>query len=351
VLQAGALGRRRDAGERLEAAVDLQRVGGHGDRPVPPLAQAIGEGDGQRSLPHARRSEDREHGRFRNGHRRRSMVSVVSVRIGCGLSTSADPRVAAIEASQQAREVLDGAHADVALVFACGAHLGVPEATLEGVRESLVPGVLAGCGAGGVVGAKREVERGTGVAVWAAALGDGSAEAFHLDVVEGPDVMAVTGLPDLEHATAVLLLPDPYSFPTDLVLADLARRAPGVPVLGGIASARTLDGEAALFLDDHLCGNGAVGVIFSGVEVLPCVSQGAAPVGPELTVTAADGHIVRELAGRPALEALRDAIAALEPAEQALVASGLLLGIVIDGGKPEYGQGDFLVRGVIGADP
>jgi small ligand-binding sensory domain FIST len=279
------------------------------------------------------------------------MVSVVSVRIGCGLSTSADPRVAAIEAGQQAREWLDGAHADVALVFACGAHLAVPEATLEGVRESLVPGVLAGCGAGGVVGAGREVERGTGVAVWAAALGAGTAEAFHLDVVEGPDVMAVTGLPDLEHATAVLLMPDPYSFPTDLVLADLARRAPGVPVLGGIASARTLDGEAALFLDDHLCGNGAVGVIFSGVEVLPCVSQGAAPVGPELAVTAADGHILRELAGRPALEALRDAIAALEPAEQALVASGLLLGIVIDGGKPEYGQGDFLVRGVIGADP
>jgi len=279
------------------------------------------------------------------------MVSPVTVRIGCGLSTSADPRVSAIEASQQAHTALGGAHADVALVFACGAHLAVPEATIEGVRESLVPSVLAGCGAGGVIGAGREVERGTGVAVWAASLGDGTAEAFHLGVVEGPDVMAVTGLPDLEQATAVLLLPDPYSFPTDLVLTDLARRAPGVPVLGGIASARTLDGDAALFLDDRLCGDGAVGVVFSGVEVLPCVSQGAAPVGPELTVTAADGHVIRELAGRPALEALRDAIAALEPDEQALVASGLLLGIVIDGGKPEYGQGDFLVRGVIGADP
>jgi small ligand-binding sensory domain FIST len=85
--------------------------------------------------------------------------------------------------------------------------------------------------------------------------------------------------------------------------------------------------------------------------LLPCVSQGAAPVGPELTVTAADGHVIVELAGRPALDALREAIEALEPDEQALVASGLLLGVVIDGGKPEYEQGDFLVRGVIGADP
>jgi len=273
------------------------------------------------------------------------------VRIGCGLSTGPDPRLAAIEAGQQAHAALQGARAGVVCVFASGAHLAAPEATLEGVHEALAPPVLVGCGAGGVVGDGREVEHGTAVAVWAAALGDGRAEAFHLDVTQGPDAIAVGGLPGLEDATGVVLLPDPYSFPTDLVLGELARRAPGVPVLGGIASARTLDGNAALFLGDQLCADGAVGLAFAGVEVMPCVSQGAAPVGPELTVTAADGHVIRELAGRPALDTLREAIEGLDPDQQALVASGLLLGIVIDGGKPEYEQGDFLVRGVIGADP
>jgi small ligand-binding sensory domain FIST len=275
----------------------------------------------------------------------------VSVRIGCGLSTGPDPRVAAIEAGQQAHAALGGRRADIALVFACGAHLAAPEATLEGVHEALDPPVLAGCGAGGVVGAGREVERGTAVAVWAASLDGGTAEAFHLEMVQGEGSAATTGLPALDDATGIVLLPDPYSFPTDVVLAELGRHAPGVPVVGGIASARTLDGGAALFRGDSLCGDGAVGVAFAGVEVLPCVSQGAAPVGPELTVTAADGHVIRELAGRPALEALREAIEGLGPYEQALVASGLLLGIVIDGNKPEYEQGDFLVRGVIGADP
>jgi small ligand-binding sensory domain FIST len=275
----------------------------------------------------------------------------VSVRIGCGLSTAPDPRLAAIEAGQHAHAALAGSRADVVCVFASGAHLAAPEATLEGVHEALAPTELAGCGAGGVVGDGREVEHGTAVAVWAAALGGGSAQAFHLDVTQGTDAVAVGGLPDLDEATAVVLMPDPYSFPTDLVLAELAQRVPGVPVLGGIASARTLDGNAALFLGDRLVGDGAVGIAFSGVEVLPCVSQGAAPVGPELTVTSAEGHVIRELAGRRALDALRDAIAGLDPEEQALVASGLLLGIVIDGGKPEYEQGDFLVRGVIGADP
>ena len=56
---------------------------------------------------------------------------------------------------------------------------------------------------------------------------------------------------------------------------------------------------------------GAVGVRLDGVEILPCVSQGAAPIGPELTITAADGHIIGELAGKPALSKLREAIEGL----------------------------------------
>jgi small ligand-binding sensory domain FIST len=242
----------------------------------------------------------------------------VSVRIGCGLSTSPDSRVAAIEAGTQARATLGGASADVAFLFCAGAHLAAPEATLEGVAEALDPPTLVGCGAGGVLGEGREIESGTAVAVWAA---------------------------------AVVMLPDPYSFPTDAVLAELARRSPGVPILGGLASARTPDGDAALFVGDRVVGAGAVGVRFDGVEVIPCVSQGAAPVGPELTVTASEGNVISELAGRPALERLRDAIEELTMAERGMVANGLLLGVVIDGGKPEYRVGDFLVRPLLGADP
>jgi small ligand-binding sensory domain FIST len=275
----------------------------------------------------------------------------VSVRIGCGLSTSPDPRVAATEAGTHARAALGGTGADVAFLFCAGSHLAAPEAALEGVHEALAPPTLVGCGAGGVLGDGREIESGTAVAVWAAALDGGSAEAFHAEAIETPDGMAVTGLAELEDASAAVLLPDPYSFPTDGVLAELGRRSPGVTILGGLSSARTPDGEAALFIGDRVVSLGAVGVRFDGVEILPCVSQGAAPVGPELTVTASEGNVIRELAGRPALERLRDAIDELTAGERGMVANGLLLGVVIDGGKPEYRQGDFLVRALLGADP
>ena len=85
--------------------------------------------------------------------------------------------------------------------------------------------------------------------------------------------------------------------------------------------------------------------------MLACVSQGAAPLGREVTITAGEGNVINELAGRPALETVEQIISELSPRERTLVAGGLLIGIVIDGGKPDYQQGDFLVRGVLGADP
>jgi small ligand-binding sensory domain FIST len=273
----------------------------------------------------------------------------MAVRIGSGVSTQPDARVGAIEAADAARRGLQGAGADLAVVFASGTHLAAPEATLEGVKEALMPRDLVGCGAGGVLAEGHELEEGTAVVVWAAALEDGEVETFRARM--SPDDGAIEGLPRLADGSATILLPDPYSFATDRALAELHELAPGVPVIGGISSARTLDGSSALFLDEEVVSSGAVGIRLGGVEVLPCVSQGAAPVGPELTITAADGHLIHELAGTPALTKVREVVSRLPGRERALVAQGLLVGIVIEGGKPEYSRGDFLVRGMLGADP
>lgn len=274
----------------------------------------------------------------------------MSTRIGTGVSTDPDPLRAGMEAAGSAGKALGGTPADLALVFASGSHLVAPEATLEGVHAALAPRALIGCGAGGVLGQGRELEQGTAVAVWAAVFDEGEATPFHASVVGEEPEYQVVGLPSLENSSGVLLLSDPYSFPTDAVLDAIAVQSPAVPVLGGIASARTATGDAALFFDDVVCDGGAVGVSLEGVEMLPCVSQGAAPVGREVTITAAEGNVIHELAGRPALETLQLIVSELPARERGLVAGGLLIGVVIDGGKPDYEQGDFLVRGVLGAE-
>ena len=275
----------------------------------------------------------------------------MTVRIACGLSTAQDPHAGALEAAATVAAELHGATIDLAVVFASGAHLATPAATLDGVHDVLAPDILIGCGAGGIVGGGREIEGGTAVTVWAASFEDGVVSTFHAEVQEVEDGVAISGMPDLAGAGGALLLPDPYSFPTDAVLSELHERSPGVPVLGGISSARTLRGEAALFLGEDVVSNGAVGVRFDGVELLPCVSQGATPVGPELTITSGEGRIIHELAGRPALNALRSVIDGLGEEERRILAEGMLLGIVVESGRPDYEHGDFLVRSVLGGDP
>jgi small ligand-binding sensory domain FIST len=274
------------------------------------------------------------------------------VKAGAGISAEHDPLAGGAQAARLAAASLAGAPADLVLVFASGEHLAAPEATLEAVTAVLSPGALIGCGAGGVLASGRELESGTGVAVWAASFGgDGRVVPFHAMLTGDHEQRTIVGLPELGESSGVVMLADPYSFPTDAALTLLTDAAPAVSVLGGISSARTAEGQSALFAGEQVCDGGAVGVSLEGIEMLPCVSQGAAPVGREVTITAAEGNVITELAGRPALETIEQIVGELSAKERALVAGGLLIGIVIDGGKPEYEQGDFLVRGVLGADP
>ena len=120
-----------------------------------------------------------------------------------------------------------------------------------------------------------------------------------------------------ELGDVLILLADPYTFAAESLLARINEDRPGLPVLGGLASAAS-GGSAALFRDGEVLHRGPSRCSLSGVEVLSCVSQGAAPVGPEMTITAAHGNVIEQLASAPAIERLREAIGALAPDEQEL---------------------------------
>jgi len=271
------------------------------------------------------------------------------MQIGTGLVPSDSGVDAFAEAASRAQLGLGGAPADLVAVFAASSNLDTIEDGLAAVEARLRSRALMGCGAQGVLGDGREVEQG-GVVVWAASLGDGEAQSFHLEpVAAGDDGLVIAGLPELDDADAVIMLADPYSFPIEPLLAQLGEDFPGLPIIGGLASAQGPDGSVLLY-DDAVVNTGAVGAVLHGVDVRACVSQGARPIGPEMVITAAEGNVVHELASRPALVRLREAIGELDVEERMLAANGLLLGIVIDENRPEYERGDFLVRGLVDVD-
>ncbi|MGA9373312.1 MAG: FIST N-terminal domain-containing protein [Solirubrobacterales bacterium] len=280
-----------------------------------------------------------------------------AVQASVGVSESFDTVEAAAEAADRARAGLDQP-CDLAVVFASGQHLGMAKWLLSEVHERLEPRALIGCGAGGTVAAGRELEDTPGIVVWGASLPGAEIETMHVTAERDADGFRLLGLPrslagaeDAEPGTdeSVLALCDPFSFPAEELLAALQRARPHVPVLGGLASA-AFAGGAMLMQDGDVHTEGAVGVRLTGAQVLPCVSQGAGPVGPEMTITSAEANVIGELAGKPAIERLGEVIASLPKRERELAASGMLIGLVIDENRPEYERGDFLVRPIVGAD-
>ena len=269
--------------------------------------------------------------------------------IGTGLASSASGAHAFAEAAERAEAALGGAACDLAMVFAGAPSLGHADDGLAAVRERLSPRALLGCGAQGVVGAGRELEN-DGVVVWAASLPGARVKTFTLEASRGEGGMEIAGFPNLDGAEAVVLLADPYTFPVEPFLARVGGGHPGLPVVGGLASAGGGPGRGVLMCDGNVARHGAVGVTLAGASLRPCVSQGARPIGPEMVITAAEGNVVHELASRPALARLKEAIVELDMSERALAAQGLLLGIVINENQPDYERGDFLVRGLLSVD-
>jgi small ligand-binding sensory domain FIST len=241
---------------------------------------------------------------------------------------------------------------DLAMLFVTPVHAAELQKIVATVNATLRPASMLGCAAVSVLGGEREVERGPAISLWAGRTGP--VTPFHLSVAQSPDGLTFTGWPETlpDDASALLLLPDPFTFPTDDFLRRMEEDRPGLPVVGGMASAARAPGGNRLVIDDRVVTAGAVGAFLGPeVQVSTVVSQGCRPVGSPFVVTRAEHNIVYELAGRPAVERLQEVANALSEDDRELLAELVQIGRVIDENKLDFGPGDFLVRTVVGADP
>ncbi|OBK46866.1 FIST N-terminal domain-containing protein [Mycobacterium sp. 1081908.1] len=271
------------------------------------------------------------------------------MRIGVGVSTAPDARQAAVEATAHARDELAGEAPSLAVLLGSRSHTGQAVDLLDAVQRMVEAPALIGCVAQGIVAGRREMEDGPSVAVW---LGSGlQAETFQLDFVRTGSGGLITGYRfDRTARDLHLLLPDPYTFPSSLLVEHLNTDLPGTTVVGGLVSGGRGPGDTRLFRDHGVLTSGLVGVRLPGVHVVPIVSQGCRPVGDPYIVTGADGARITELGGRTPLQRLREIVEGLPPDEQELISHGLSIGIVVDEHLAVPGQGDFLIRGLLGAD-
>ncbi len=247
-----------------------------------------------------------------------------------------------------------GERPDLVVVTVTRPHAGALEDIVAAVDALLHPLGLIGCAAESVVGRDSEVEELPAISLWAGRVGP--LAPLELTATRSTDdEWRFSGLPTALGFTpsALLVLADPFTFPMTEFGEHLASTRPGLPVIGGYASGASWPGGTRLALGDRVLTSGAVAVLLGpATEVVPVVSQGCRPFGRLLTVTGVERNLVRQIAGRPALDCMVDEIAEhLGRADIAgIEGNGVLLGHCVDTRVLDPGPTDLLFRPLVGAE-
>ena len=271
--------------------------------------------------------------------------------LSCAPETS--PAVAEVVA--RVRDELGGAAPQLVLAFLSPHHAF---AAAHDALTSAFPGAaILGSSARSVIGAGRELEEASGLAVAAARLPDVGIHPFHLrnEELPAPDEAPAWWRERLGLAHGVqpsfVLLADPFSCDAETLVAGLDASFPGAPKIGGLASAASEPGGNALLGAGRVADEGVVGVALHGeLEVDTIVAQGCRPIGHPLFVTRARDQLLFEIDGRKPADVLQVIFDAADERDRELFRTSLFLGIEMKEALSEYHQGDFLVRNLVGLD-
>ena len=279
-----------------------------------------------------------------------------AVRFASALSTTSDTATAVAEVCEQVRQQL-GDSPNLVLLFFTTHHSAAASAIAKDVCAQLQTQNVLGCSAQAVAGVGREIEDEPAISLWCAKLPGANLRMMQMQFEKAADGGVITGWPDdlpekLPADAFLLLLADPFFFPADMLLERLNEDRPGFPVIGGMASGGHSPGQNRLLFGNTVLTEGAIAVLIDGpVRLRTVVSQGCRPIGRPFVVTKSERNIIYELGGRPALLQLKEIFDVLPTKEQALVQHGLHIGRVVSEYQENFGQGDFLVRNVVGIDP
>jgi len=274
---------------------------------------------------------------------------------GVGVAVHLDGFTAAGLAAHRALAAAGTRTATVAIVFAGIKHDDDEYAgVLSAVRRTLPGAAVIGCSATGVLTGAEEVENANAVAVQVLGGAPPLPTPLFLPGVRTDPRVAGAKLGqrareilggDIDGA-AVAVLVDPAELDAADFVAGIADSAPELLITGAGASG----GEQGcrVFWEESAHADSAVALVLPK-ELHPSLgmTQGCQALGDPLTITAADGNLILEIEGRPAVEALDRTLS--DPRHPGLrqMTAHLLAGI---GERGSGGRSNYVVRPFAVAD-
>jgi len=244
----------------------------------------------------------------------------MNTQAGVGISHHRHWKMAAKEAVEQALEGAGTRQPDLVLMFSSTAYPQKP--LLEAVRSATGGAPLAGGTGCGLVGQdvadegsfylgvmalqsdeiRFDIAHATGLKEHSQEAGASIASALEPKLAEDP--LAMITLVD-----GLTCNFDRFKSGLDAGLGQPNR----VPMFGGLTADNWGMKETHQFHDDEILSDGAVCVLLSGKAKLAwSINHGCVTIGDERKITKAEGNVIYELDGKPALDVLREYLDASE---------------------------------------
>jgi small ligand-binding sensory domain FIST len=261
------------------------------------------------------------------------------------------------EAVADVTRQLDGKEANLTVIFVSPHFRTQYRAIPQLLRNRMKVGLLLGCSGGGIIGGGKEIEQKPAFSLTAAHLPGVELQAIQTDTMNMPDPDTAPSVwqewlgVDVAKNPNFIVLADPFSFRAEEFLAGMDFAYARSAKVGGLASGAQAQGGNALYLDDKIHNGGLVGVALSGnIQLDTIVAQGCRPIGQPMSITKCDQYQLLEVDGQAPLEKLEEMVETLSEYDRSLLRTSLFLGIEMDPLKDDPGQGDFLIRNLMGVD-
>ena len=290
------------------------------------------------------------------------------------LSTRPSLEAAINEVVGRVQSSLDG-EADLGIVFISSSYSSDYQRLMPLLTEKLNLPFLIGCGGGGIIGMGdgnqvREIEGDLALSLTVANLPEVNIQPFQIESEQMPDLDSPPQRwidlikVDPEDKPDFILLGDPFTSRINDLLEGLDFAYPGSLKIGGLASAGENTGSL-FYRNSHqpllpsLYRQGVVGVALSGnITLETIVAQGCRPIGETYRVTQGERNVIVEMESiegnsspRPPLTILQNLMQDLDESDRQLAQHSLFMGIARDEFQAQLGQGDFLIRNLLGVDP
>lgn len=273
------------------------------------------------------------------------------IHVGVGHSQSVSTAEAAARATTMAMANAGIAKAELAIVFATINYQTEYQQLYQAIHANSSCDELIGCSGMSVLTSAGEFEGQHALAVMVIRSNELSSVSFTAQGTESEIAQQIRqGVhPKIRDNSLLIVFPDVRDVnPTELV-KQIGDDGAKLPIVGAAVSGDATGAQMYHWAGTQAAEGGVAGALLTGnfrTEI--GVAQGCQPIGKPREVTKAQGRIIFELDGKPALENFKGALQLLTQEDIRRSGGTVLLGIAIDSENKAPTRGDFLIRNLVG---